>query len=123
MEHRRGVRGACAEMMQVTSMSWGEPLAPCRPTDASTRADQYWSNGSSIAIRGTIIRSQNQKDDGPPHGHTTIIMDLTACNTGSPMPVDRVPEKFIGHYLDLKGTAMKGPSGWYIIARQIDDVQ
>jgi hypothetical protein len=49
-------------------------------------------------------------------------MDLTTCNTGSPMAVNRVPKAFIGHYVDLKGTAKKGPNGWYIIARQIDDV-
>ena len=122
VEHCKGVRGACAEMTQIISARWGEPLPPCSPTDAAARADQYWSDGSSIAIRGTITESAERKADGsPPYGHTTIVMELTTCNTGSPMAIDSVPESFIGHYVDLKGTAKKGPNGWYIIARQINN--
>jgi hypothetical protein len=39
------------------------------------------------------------------------------------MAVDRVPERWIGHYVDLNGTAMKRENGWYIIARSIKDVE
>ena len=48
-------------------------------------------------------------------------MDLTTCSNGAPMGIDRVPEKWIGHYVEVNGTSMKGPNGWYIIARNIKD--
>ena len=48
-------------------------------------------------VKGTIARSYNEKEDvTPPYGHMNIVMDLTTCGTGSPMPVDRVPERYIG---------------------------
>jgi hypothetical protein len=124
IEHCPGVRGACAELTRITSLQWGSSLPRCTTYDAVRRADQYWSNGSSVTVKGTIVRSKNIKYDvTPPYGHISIVMDLTTCTTGSPMPVDRVPERFAGHYVELKGTAIKGPNGWYIIARQIDDAK
>jgi hypothetical protein len=52
-----------------------------------------------------------------------IVMDLTTCSSGSPMAIDRVPERWIGHYVEVNGTAMRGPNGWYIIARSIKNAE
>jgi hypothetical protein len=51
-----------------------------------------------------------------------LLRDVITCSNGSPMAIDRVPEKWTGHYVNINGTAMKGPGGWYIIARSIKDV-
>jgi hypothetical protein len=119
-----GVRGACSEVVRILSIDRGEPLPPCKKTDAAARADQWWSDGSSVEVTGIITQSIKVGNEiAPPYGHTTIVMDLTTCSTGSPMPVDRVPERYLGHYVELKGIAMKGPNGWYIIAGQIDDME
>ena len=124
LEHCPGIRGACAQLTHITSANWGQDLPPCTPDGAIARANQWWSNGSSIIVKGTIIRSKNEKQDAtPPYGHMNIVMDLTICGTGSPMAVDRVPEQFIGHYVELNGTAMKGPEGWYIIALHVADAR
>jgi hypothetical protein len=52
-----------------------------------------------------------------------IIMDLTTCSSGAPMPAVRVPEKWMGHYVEINGTAMKEGRVWYIIARAVKDVE
>src|SRR5262249_25198938 len=124
IEHCPGIRGACGQLTRLTSAKWGQNLPPCTPDDAIARANQWWSDGSSIIVKGTIVRSKNEKEDvTPPYGHMTIVMDSTTCSTGSPMAVDRVPEQFIGHYVQLNGTSMKGPGGWYIIARHVSDAK
>jgi hypothetical protein len=124
IEHCPDIRGACAQLTRITSAKWGQNLPPCSPYDAIARANQWWSNGSSIIVKGTIVRSRNDKENvSPPFGHLNIVMDLTTCGTGSPMPVDRAPEAFVGHYVELNGTAMKGPEGWYIIARHVGDAR
>jgi clan AA aspartic protease (TIGR02281 family) len=123
VESCKGIRGACAEMTHITAAHWGKPLPPCAATAATDRADRWWSDNSSLVLRGTIFRStKSGGDDTPPYGHTKIVMDLTTCSTGSPMAVDRVSDGWIGHYVELNGTAMKGPNGWYIVARSIKDV-
>jgi hypothetical protein len=38
------------------------------------------------------------------------------------MAIVRVPEKWIGHYVDVNGTAIKDGDNWYIIARDVKDV-
>jgi hypothetical protein len=81
------------------------------------------AGNSSVVIRGTIAQSAERDGSAPPHGHMNIIMDLTTCSNGAPMAVDRVPEKWLGHYVELDGTAMKSANVWYIIARSIKDVE
>ena len=122
LEHCKGIRGACAKITHVTTAHWGKPLPVCEPSAAFARANQWWSVNSSVLIRDTI--AQNKEGDGsaPPYGHTKIVMDLTTFSDGAPMPVDRVPEKWIGRYVERSGIAMKSVKGWYIIARSIKDV-
>lgn len=124
IEHCKGVRGACAEMTRITALHWGKPLPSCAATAAADRADKWWSDNSSVVLRGTIVQfAKSGGGDTPPFGNTKIVMDLITCSTGSPMAVDRVSERWIGHYVELNGTAKKGPNGWYIIARSIKDVE
>jgi hypothetical protein len=39
------------------------------------------------------------------------------------MAIVRAPEKWIGHYVDINGTAMKDGDVWYNIARAVKDVE
>lgn len=88
------------------------------------RADQWWTNGSSVILKGTISQlNEHREERAPPYGHMAIVMDLSRCSTGSPTAVDKVPERDVGHYVNLSGTAWKGPNGWYVNAGQIDDIK
>jgi len=121
--HCRGVRGACEEMTNITAIKRGKPLPPCPANAAAARADEWWNENSSVLVRGTIIKSNKGVSDGtPPSDQMEIVMDLTSCSSGSPLAVDRVPVRWLGHYVELSGTAMRGANGWYIIARHIKDV-
>jgi hypothetical protein len=119
IEHCRGVRGACIEMTRLMSARWAKNLPICAPSAAADRANQWWSNNASVIVRGTIRESKN----AIPYGHMEIVLDLTTCSSGAPMAVVRVAEKWIGHYVELNGTAMKEGDVWYIIARAVKDVE
>jgi hypothetical protein len=56
-------------------------------------------------VRGTIAESP--AGESKPYGHMEIIMDLTTCSNGAPIAVVRVPEEFMGHYVELGGDPMK----------------
>lgn len=118
-EHCRGVRGACIEVTRLISARWGKDLPICSASAAADRANKWWSNNSSVIVRGTI----RQSEGAAPYGHMEIVMDLTTCSSGSPMAVVRVPEKWMGRYVDINGTAMKDGDVWYIIARSVEDVK
>jgi hypothetical protein len=124
-DHCRGVRGACLEMIHIASVQLGKALPLCAPTDAGVRADKWWSQNTGVVARGTVVKdaSEGGKDNTGPYGHMKIIMDLSTCSNGSPMAVDRVPEGWAGHYVEISGNAMKGGNGWYIIVRSVKDVE
>jgi hypothetical protein len=109
----------CMRMTHLISASRGKDLPVCSPSVAIERANEWWSNNSSVVVRGYV----RQSTSSTPNGHMEIVMDFTTCSSGSPMPVVRVPEKWLGHYVDLGGTAIKAESDWYIIARSIKDVE
>jgi hypothetical protein len=122
--HCPAVRGACLELFRVTSVQRGNQLPPCDRNAGIARADQWWTNGASVILKGTITQSDEAHDVGsPPYGHMAVVMDLTTCSTGSPMAIDKVPERYVGHYVNLQGTAWKGLNGWYVNAGQIDDIK
>ena len=98
----------------------GQPLPLCTPSAAAERADKWWNGGGSVFVRGTIAESHTGQSK--PYGHMEIIMDLTTCSNGAPMTVVRVPEGFMGHYVELGGDPMKDGNNWYIIARSVKDV-
>jgi hypothetical protein len=118
IEHCRGVRGACIEMTRLISAGWSKALPICAVSAAADRANEWWSNNGSVGVRGTIRQSEGVV----PYGHMEIVMDLTTCSSGAPMAIVRVPEKWIGHYVDVNGTAIKDGDNWYIIARDVKDV-
>ena len=107
----------CMKMTHLISARWGKDLPVCSASAAVDLANKWWSSNSSVVVKGTV----RQSTSGKPYGHMEIVMDLTSCSSGSPMAVVRIPEKWLGHYVDLGGTAMKDESGWYIIARSIKD--
>lgn len=120
LEHCKGVNGACANITHITNIQWGKPLPLCKPTAAADRADQWWNGGGSVIVRGTIAESPISQSK--PYGHMEIILDLTTCSNGAPMAVVRVPEAFMGHYVEIGGNPMKDGNDWYIIARSVKDV-
>jgi hypothetical protein len=120
LEHCKSVKGACANITHITNIRWGKPLPLCTPFAAADRADQWWNGGGSVIVRGTIAESPARQSK--PYGHMEIIMDLPTCSNGAPMAVVRVPEGFMGHYVELGGDPMKDGNNWYITARSVKDV-
>jgi hypothetical protein len=104
-------------MTHLMSARWGKDLLRCSPSAAVDLANEWWTNNASVVLKGTIREAASDA----PYGHMEIVIDLVTCSSGAPVPVDRIPEKWLGHYVDLGGTAIKGKSGRYVIARSIKD--
>lgn len=113
-----GVNGACLMMGRISSVSVGASLPACTAANAVDRANEYWQQGNSLLLEGTIT-AREASTSGPPYGRTEIAMDMVDCEGGSAMAIDHVADRWIGHYVQVHGTAMKGAAGWYIIANDV----
>jgi hypothetical protein len=121
LEHCPGVRGACAEFKKITKIRRGAALPVCRVDAAIQRANKWWRIGASVIVKGTIIRAPKERRiDTASYGFNEIIVDLTTCSNGAPMYIDRVPDKWIGRFVEVGGIASKDGNTWFISATSIE---